>query len=94
MAVLRRLVAKTRASLPELRSTRNGCQIAELHADRIAQQGWQQDVLSSATRFFWKNTGVPYLVTNWHVVSGRDPFTGGVTSESQYIPAQFNFLRA
>ena len=38
--------------------------------------------------------GVPYLVTNWHVVSGRDPFTGGVTSESQYIPAQFNFLRA
>jgi len=54
----------------------------------------KQDVLSSATRFFWKNTGVPYLVTNWHVVSGRDPFNVDVTGESQYIPAQFNFLRA
>ena len=32
-------------------------------------------VLGTATGFFWQSNGQPYLVTNWHVVSGRNSFT-------------------
>lgn len=34
-----------------------------------------EDRLSHGSGFFWQKDGVPYLVTNWHVVSGRNPFT-------------------
>lgn len=32
--------------------------------------------LSNATGFFWRSGAVTYLVTNWHVLSGRDALTG------------------
>ena len=31
--------------------------------------------ITHASGFFWKKDGAPYLVTNWHVASGRNPFT-------------------
>ncbi|MBO6759227.1 MAG: trypsin-like peptidase domain-containing protein [Roseibium sp.] len=33
-------------------------------------------VISHATGFFWKNIDKLFLITNWHVISGVDPFTG------------------
>jgi hypothetical protein len=51
----------------------------------------KEEVLGTATGFFWLHQGRPHLVTNWHVVSGRDPFTSEVMSKEQYVPSQFNF---
>jgi len=51
-------------------------------------------VISTATGFFWLHNGQAYLVTNWHVVSGRDPFTGEIINTNGYIPSQFNFYGA
>lgn len=51
----------------------------------------EERVISTATGFFWLHKGQAYLVTNWHVVSGRNPFTGQITSPNGYIPSQFNF---
>ena len=51
----------------------------------------EERVISSATGFFWLHNGQAYLVTNWHVVSGRDPFTGQISSPTGYTPSQFNF---
>ena len=51
----------------------------------------EERVVSSATGFFWLHNGQAYLVTNWHVVSGRDPFTGQISSPTGYTPSQFNF---
>jgi hypothetical protein len=51
----------------------------------------KKSVISTATGFFWKDGDDAFLVTNWHVVSGRSPFTGKVTTEQHYIPSQFSF---
>lgn len=49
-----------------------------------------ESVLTHATGFFWAKNGNPYLVTNWHVVSGRDFFTRKLL-EDCYIPRQIRF---
>jgi hypothetical protein len=50
------------------------------------------DVLSTATGFFWKTGGGRFLVTNWHVVSGREPFSGKAVSDLHYIPGRIAFF--
>lgn len=52
----------------------------------------QEQVISTATGFFWLHGGQAYLVTNWHVVSGRNPFTGAISSPTGYTPSHFNFF--
>lgn len=47
-------------------------------------------VVGSATGFFWKKDGNPYLVTNWHVVSGRSPFSNKIGSNG-FIPRRMFF---
>jgi hypothetical protein len=47
-------------------------------------------VLFTATGFFWLGER-PYLITNWHVISGRNPFTGEILSEQGFIPSRFRF---
>ncbi len=42
--------------------------------------------LASATGFVVMHKTRPYLITNWHVVSGRDPATGKPLSPSGAIP--------
>ena len=43
-------------------------------------------VLSNATGFIYQRAGLFYLVTNWHVVSGRHPTKGECLSESKGVP--------
>jgi hypothetical protein len=33
-------------------------------------------VITHATGFFWEQAGRKFLVTAWHVLTGRDPFSG------------------
>lgn len=53
---------------------------------------FNDEVLSSATAFCWSKPGFspPYLITNWHVVSGRNAETGKCMSKNLSVP---NFLR-
>lgn len=45
--------------------------------------------LSYATGFIYKHNNIQYLVTNLHVLSGRDIFTGEIESKTGGVP---NFL--
>jgi hypothetical protein len=42
--------------------------------------------LGIATAFVWKDNDAYWLITNWHVVSGRDPNTGKHTSKTAAEP--------
>lgn len=62
------------------------CTPIELHSN-----DGKKSVMSTATGFFWKHGDDAFLVTNWHVISGRHPFTGEVMSPQLYVPNQFSF---
>jgi hypothetical protein len=52
----------------------------------------KDEVLGAASGFFWLHKGQPYLVTNWHVVSGRNPFTGErLDRKNGYVPQKIRF---
>jgi hypothetical protein len=46
--------------------------------------------IGRATGFIWRRRSQHYLITNWHVVTGRDAVTGGALS----APARPDMLRA
>ncbi len=48
-----------------------------------------ENPIGTATGFFLKRHGNEYLVTNWHVLSGRDPNTGQPRHSSGAIPDSF-----
>lgn len=48
------------------------------------------EVACTATGFFWMKGGHRYLVTNWHVISGRNPFTGDLNPNG-FIPKKIKF---
>lgn len=43
-------------------------------------------VINHASGFFWRHLGRSFLITNWHVITGRDIFTGEVVSSKGYLP--------
>jgi len=43
-------------------------------------------VLSSGTGFVYEHHGIPYLITNWHNVSGRNPSTNACLSDTLAVP--------
>jgi hypothetical protein len=47
--------------------------------------------LSSGSGFFWKHSGQPFLITNWHNVSGRNPETDQPLSPTAAIPDSITF---
>lgn len=47
-------------------------------------------VIGTATGFFWKRNAQPFLVTNWHVVSGRNSFTEELNPKG-FIPRKLRF---
>lgn len=67
----------------------NGLSLSCTPIELLANDG-SDAVVGNATGFFWKKDGKSYLVTNWHVVSGRSPFTGGLGSNG-YIPKRIIF---
>jgi hypothetical protein len=48
--------------------------------------------LGLATGFVWAESGRHYLVTNWHVVTGKDPFTGKSLSPTAAEPDRLQIL--
>jgi hypothetical protein len=47
---------------------------------------FQNTSLSTATAFIWQQEQKHFLVTNWHNVSGKDPFTGKHLSKTAAEP--------
>jgi hypothetical protein len=44
-------------------------------------------VKKHASGFFWRHAGIDFVITNWHVVSGRNPFTGELLdSKTGFVP--------
>lgn len=43
-------------------------------------------VLASGTGFIFEQDGTPYLITNWHNVTGRDPTSGACLSKTLATP--------
>lgn len=58
--------------------------------EHMANDGTKSRV-GHATGFFWSRGENVFLITNWHVVSGRNPFTLEVISERGYIPERIAF---
>lgn len=50
------------------------------------------NIISHSTGFYWSHKGKSYLVTNWHVISGRNIFTGELISEHGFIPKNINYF--
>ena len=48
-------------------------------------------IVGTATGFFWVKDGHPYLVTNYHVISGRNPLTGNIMSKELYVPRKIAY---
>lgn len=48
-------------------------------------------LLSTGSGFFWRSMDKWYLITNWHVVTGKDPFTGNLILASGAIPDRVRF---
>jgi hypothetical protein len=47
---------------------------------------WNENPFSTATGFVVVHDDRPYLVTNWHVLSGRNPETGAYMSSHGVMP--------
>ncbi len=72
--------------MPELgiRSTYSQCPVQIFLCD-------DDGIISTGTGFFFTEKNETYFVTNWHNISGRDPFTNNYLSNSQRRPL---FIRA
>ncbi len=49
-------------------------------------------IISSGTGFLYKNNASCFLITNWHVVTGRNPMTGKCLSDTLAIPDMLSTL--
>ncbi|GGI92017.1 hypothetical protein GCM10010914_28150 [Deinococcus wulumuqiensis] len=60
--------------------------LASLYVEAL----FDETVLSSATAFYWLKPGfgTPHLITNWHVVSGRNAEDGSCLSKTGGVPNQ------
>ena len=67
----------------------NGLSLCCTPIELLANDG-SDTVLGIATGFFWQLNGQPHLVTNWHVVSGRNSFTNQLNPNG-YSPKRINF---
>ena len=47
--------------------------------------------LSTGSGFFWRHAGQPFLITNWHNVSGRNPETEKPLSKTAALPDSIKF---
>jgi len=54
----------------------------------------EDQLIAHATGFYWRHAGLDFVVTNWHVVSGRNPFTGQLMDqEHAFIPRRIRVYR-
>lgn len=67
----------------------NGLSLCCTPIELLSNDG-QDTVLHTASGFFWLQNGQPHLVTNWHVISGRNPFTGELGPKA-FVPTKLAF---
>lgn len=67
----------------------NGLSLSCTPIELLANDG-SDTIVGTATGFFWQRGGQSYLVTNWHVVSGRNSFTRQL-NPSGYVPERIRF---
>lgn len=67
----------------------NGLSFCCTPIELMANDG-SDTVLHTASGFFWKRNNQPFLITNWHVASGRNALTGEMGSNG-YIPRRIRF---
>gem|GEM_PF-582942 len=67
----------------------NGLSFCCTPIELLANDG-SDKVVGTATGFFWRKDDKHYLVTNWHVVSGRNSFTL-LLNPKAYVPKCFCF---
>lgn len=48
--------------------------------------------LGHGSAFFYRHLGQPYLITCWHVISGRNTFTGDYLSKDNIEPKRLRFF--
>ncbi|MEP7452797.1 hypothetical protein [Phyllobacterium sp. SB3] len=51
----------------------------------------EDSIVSTASGFFWLHGSRSFLITNWHVLSGRNPFTNDPMSSSGFVPTKFSY---
>lgn len=51
----------------------------------------KENVISHATGFYWNRNSRKYLITNWHVVTGKNPFTRENINRHGFIPERIAF---
>ena len=57
----------------------------------ILSNDGKDDVISTASGFFWSHGSELFLVTNWHVLSGKNPFTLEILSPNGFVPLKFAY---
>jgi hypothetical protein len=57
----------------------------------VIANGGSDEILAHATAFFWLRKGQPYLLTNYHVISGRNAFTGQLDAKTAFVPRKLRF---
>jgi hypothetical protein len=57
----------------------------------ILSNDGQDSVLATATGFYWQHEGKPFLVSNWHVFSGKNVFTSKLISKNGLVPQRLAF---
>ena len=83
--------AATEAALANFTgATLHGFSMACTPIELLSNDG-TDTVLCTASGFFWRQYGRPYLVTNWHVMSGRNPFTGDIMMNG-YVPQRLRYF--
>lgn len=49
-------------------------------------------IISTGSGFFWRAASKAFMVTNWHVLSGRNVFSGELLSSTGYIPKEIQIF--
>jgi hypothetical protein len=70
-------------------SALNGFSLCCTPIELLANDG-SENVIATATGFFWKFNEQPHLVTNWHVISGKNLFTDQLNPNG-YLPRRINY---
>lgn len=62
------------------------------HAVSYLEMFFRGQKLGSGSCFFWEKSGRTYLLTNWHILSGRNPLTGQPESRTGGLPDRIRFM--
>lgn len=47
---------------------------------------FQDQIIAQGTGFVWRNQSNAFIITNWHNLTGKNPFTGNLLSKNGSVP--------